>query len=108
MFINGEIVSFMFEKKIRKACKKFLHFVSAKINSAKSPLDIESAKINSALIYSALINSLKVLNVPMVTETLPVTKYGKVTQRHLLGDIDCLSLVYFTVICICSTYVNAP
>ena len=38
----------------------------------------------------------------MVTEASPVTKYGKVTQRHLLGDIDCLSLVSFTVICICS------
>ena len=35
---------------------ELLYFVSPKINSAKSPLNIESAKINSALIYSALIN----------------------------------------------------
>jgi len=36
--------------------KDRFNFISAKINSAKSPQDIESAKINSALI-----NSLKVV-----------------------------------------------
>jgi len=40
--------------------KDRFYFVSAKINSAKYPQDIESAKINSAIIISALINSLKV------------------------------------------------
>ena len=48
LFINGKIVSFMFERKICKVWKNLLYFVSAKINYAKSPLDIKSAKINSA------------------------------------------------------------
>ena len=42
----------------------------------------------------------------MVTEASPITKYGKVTQRHLLGDIDCLSLVSFTVICTCNAIIR--
>jgi len=52
---------------------KSFYFIPAKINSAKSPQDIKSAKINSAkyaLFYpssakinSALINSLKVVKV---------------------------------------------
>ena len=32
---------------------------------------------------------------PMATKASPVTRYRKVTQRRPLGDIGCLSFVYF-------------
>ena len=39
------------------------------------------------------------LDIPMVTKGSPVPKYRKVTQRRLLGDIDCLSLASFIFVC---------
>jgi len=73
--------------------KDCFYFVTAKINSAKSPPDIKSTKINSAkytffypssaIINSALINFLKVVPLDLIILTVKFKMRSVISQQPL-------------------------